>query len=98
VVFYTRKINYYEKGGITGNYKAFETLIGRKSKNVTAIIEFKIDHISNKGWFTGRIDYSEIFRPPGARSEGGYNCIGYIKYSMLNDFHFFLKKNQRQTL
>jgi hypothetical protein len=23
--FYTRKVNYYEKGGFTGNYKTFET-------------------------------------------------------------------------
>lgn len=96
--FISRRINFFEKGNIIGLYKTFKSLIGRKNKNVVAIIELNIDHISNKGWFTGRIDYSEITRPPGARSEGGFNCIGYIEYNLFTNFVHVLKRSTSNPL
>lgn len=95
---YTRKLNFYEKGNLRGTYKLFQALATRTDKNELAIIVLKIDHLSNRGWFTGRLDYSEIFRPPGARSEGGHNCVGYIKYNLLHELLSFFKASRANPL
>jgi hypothetical protein len=95
---YTRKRNFFENGNVTGLYKAFKSLCRREETNDLAIIEFNVDFISNTGWFTGRIDYAEIFKPLGARSEGGFNCIGYVKYNVLNDLMSALIPSKRNPL
>jgi hypothetical protein len=94
---YTRKINYFEKGDFLGCYKIFHAMGGRPETEL-AIIELRINHISSKGWFVGRIDYAEIFRPLGARSEGGWNCIGFLKYSFKNDLFSFLHRSDKNPL
>ena len=76
--FKTLKKSYY-LNDIPGNYKIFSNL--KDIENTTALYHIKISYVSQKGWFFGYLQYSEIFKDPGKGSGGMASVFGKINYS-----------------
>ncbi|WP_183578550.1 hypothetical protein HDF18_22250 [Mucilaginibacter sp. X5P1] len=90
-IFYykTQEKNYY-LNDINGNYKIFSTL--KDQDNKTALYHLEIKYVSSKGWFTGIIKYSELFKSPGSASAGLANVYGKVYYSPARTFIGFISR------
>lgn len=96
-LFSRRKL--YLEEYLNGTYKIFNNLRGHK--NTTALYTLEIYKSFETGWFSGKMDFTQPFEHPNARSGGEMVFIGYVEYTFIESIKSLfnaLFKNFANTL